>query len=342
MPENSIAVDIMGGDNAPESIIEGVRQALIEYDSHLLLAGPSKLIESELKNNSSYRGSYQIVPSTQTVEMHEDPIHAVRRKKNSSLMLAVDAVKQGDAQVLVSAGNTGAVMVATKLKWGVQTRVERPAIATLIPTLDEDYTILIDVGANVDCTPKHLVQFGLMGAVYSELILGKENPSVALLNLGEEVLKGNELTKEAFDLFEEQPFNFMGNVEGNQINDGVADVIVCDGFVGNVVLKLSEGLADTLFGFIEQSIYQSFQTRLGGWLLKPVFKNLLRIIDPSEVGGAPLLGLNGGCIIAHGSSTPKAIKNAIRRARLFIREDCNSLIGERMQTLNFPEDDNDL
>lgn len=338
MSEVTVAIDVLGGDNAPESVLAGVEAALAEYELNLLLAGPGDLIEDRLGSNPEGPGSYDILPATERIGMDEDPISAVRQKKNSSLAVAADSVKEGAARAMVSAGNTGAVTVATKLKWGVRDLVDRPAIATLFPTADDGYTILIDVGANSDCTPRQLVQFGLMGIVYSEIVLDKENPSVGLLNLGEETVKGNKLTKEAFELFEDQPLNFIGNIEGDQINEGVVDVIVCDGFVGNVVLKLSEGLAETLFDFIKKGVKSSLRTRLGGYLLKPVFKDFAQTIDAAEVGGAPLLGLNGGCIIAHGDSSPKAIKNAIRVARLFIRRNFNAKIGNRMPTLNLSEE----
>lgn len=338
MSEVTVAVDVMGGDNAPGAELAGVKAALEEYELKLLLAGPKDLIERRLGDNSDVPGTYEVLPASERIEMDENPITAVRQKKDSSLLVAADSVQAGRARAMVSAGNTGAVTVATKVKWGVRELVDRPAIATLFPTADDDYTILIDVGANSDCTPRQLVQFGLMGVVYSEIVLDKDEPSVGLLSLGEEAVKGNELTKQAFELFEQQPLNFIGNIEGDQINEGLVDVIVCDGFVGNVVLKLSEGLAETLFEFIKEGVESSLRTKLGGFLLKPVFKDFARTIDAAEVGGAPLLGLNGGCIIAHGDSSPKAIKNAIRVAKLFIQEDFNAKIGQRMPTLNFSEE----
>ncbi len=333
----SVAVDVMGGDNAPAAELGGVEAALREYELHLLLIGREDAIAPRLSSSDSYRGSYEIVHAPERIAMQEDPISAVRQKRDSSLMVAVESVKEGRAEAIVSAGNTGAVTTATKIRWGVRELVERPAIATLFPTREDGYTILIDAGANSDCTPVQLVQFGLMGSVYSEIVLDKQRPSIGLLNLGEEAVKGNKLTKEAFELFDQQPLNFSGNVEGHQIADGVVDVIVCDGFVGNIVLKLSEGLAVYLRDFLKQGIYSSWRTKLGGLLLKPVFEDFEQMIDASEVGGAPLLGLNHGCIIAHGDSSPKAIKNAIRVARLCIRDNFNAIIGERMAELNLTE-----
>ncbi|MGM0381507.1 MAG: phosphate acyltransferase PlsX [bacterium] len=341
MNSPSVAVDVMGGDNAPESILGGIELALSEFGLHLVLSGPEDLISSRLENKKFDRGTYEILPADEVIEMDADPVSAVRRKKNSSLLVAADAVKEGKADALVSAGNTGAVMAGTKLKWGVQEKIDRPAIATMIPTRTGDYTILVDVGANVDCTPRQLVEFGLMGAVYSETVLEKTDPSIGLLNLGHEVLKGNNLTRNSFDLFEEQPLNFVGNVEGDHVTSAGADVIVCDGFVGNVALKISEGVAEFIYGLLKDKIKESWRGMAGGWLMKPVFEELADTIDPSEVGGAPLLGLNHGCIIAHGSSPAKAIKNAIHRAQLFVGGDCNHVIGERIKKLNLTENQNE-
>ncbi len=337
----SVAIDVMGGDDAPDTVLEGVELALAEFDLHLILTGPEELISSRLGENKYDRGTYEILPAAEVIEMDDDPVSAVRRKKDSSLLVAADAVEEGKADALVSAGNTGAVMAGTKLKWGVREKIDRPAIATMIPTRTGDYTILVDVGANVDCTSRQLVEFGLMGAVYSEMVLGKSQPSIGILNLGHEVLKGNELTRSAYDLFEKQPLNFIGNVEGDHVTAGSADVIVCDGFVGNVALKISEGVAGFIYNFLKDKIKSSWRGRLGGLILKPVFDALEETIDPCEVGGAPLLGLNHGCIIAHGSSTAKAIKNAIHRAQLFVGSDCNNLIGERIKNLNVMENNNE-
>jgi glycerol-3-phosphate acyltransferase PlsX len=333
MPDISIAVDVMGGDNAPASVVEGARLALDEFDLELILAGPEDLLHDEFDDFSPDRGQYEIRHADETIEMDDDPIQAVRQKKNSSLHVAADAVSEGDAQALVSAGNTGAVMAGTKLKLGVQEHVDRPAIATQLPTEQGDHSILIDSGANVDCTPQQLLQFAVMGSVFAERVLGKDDPSIGLLNLGTEVMKGNEQVKKAFELFQDQPIRFTGNVEGQDVLSGNTDVIVCDGFVGNIALKLSEGVASTIFNFLKDKIDGSLRGWLGGALLKPMFKELLETIDPAEYGGAPLLGLNGGCIISHGSSSPKAIKNAIHAAQLFVLNDCNEEIGERMTTL---------
>lgn len=334
-----VALDVMGGDNAPDVELQGARKALVEEKLDLLLVGPEDRIRESLDGIPSDSGSVEIQHASEYIRMDENPVQAVRKKKDASLLVAADAVEEGRADVLVSAGNTGAVMAATKIKWGVQKNIDRPAIGTLLPVVKENggHNILIDAGANVDSTPKQLAQFGLMGLVFSETVLSNENPSVGLLNLGGEARKGNKLTREAYDLLEDQPFDFVGNIEGGEIVKGSADVIVCDGFAGNVALKVGEGVTETLFSFLREKINGSLRGKLGGWLLKPVFRSLKELVDPSEYGGAPLLGLREGCIIAHGSSTPKAIKNALGKARLVVENNCNQVIGERIGTLNLPE-----
>ncbi len=335
-----VALDVMGGDNAPEVELQGAHRALVDKGMDLLLVGPEDRIRESMKElPQDYQGSYEILHASERIQMDEDPVDAVRHKKDSSLLVGADAVENGQADVLVSAGNTGAVMAATKIKWGVRKNISRPGIGTHIPDVSpgQGYSILIDVGANVDSTPRQLVQFALMGVVFSETVLGKDNPSIGLLNLGGEARKGDSLTREAFDLLEQQNFNFYGNIEGGDIPRGLTDVIVCDGFVGNVTLKFGEGLMESVFSYLKHNIKESWRGKLGGWLLKPIFRQLKELVDPDEYGGAPLLGLQEGCIIAHGSSSPKAIVNALGQARLFVENNCNERIGARIETLKFPE-----
>lgn len=342
MPDMSdvrVALDVMGGDEAPDPELQGAKQAIRTHGMDLLLVGPRDVIQTSMEGFDPAEGSYEIVHAPERIEMDENPVQAVRHKKDSSLLRAADAVKEGRAQTLVSAGNTGAIMVGTKIKWGVLEKVERPAIASLMPNRDSDYTVMVDVGANVDCSPKQLVQFAAMGVAYAEIILDKTDPSVGLLNLGGEARKGNRLTRDAFELFEEQPLNFIGNVEGRDVTAGTVDIVACDGFVGNVGLKISEGAAFTILHYLKQEIQRSMRAKLGAWILKPVFESLRETIDYSEYGGAPLLGLNHGCIIGHGSSSSRAIMNALRVARLFTQNECNARIGEQMKTLQFPDDE---
>jgi len=333
-----IALDVMGGDDAPGPELEGARRALRRHGMDLLLAGPEETIRSAMQNFDPGEGSYEVLHAPERIGMDENPVRAVRYKKDSSLLRAADAVEEGRADALVSAGNTGAIMVATKIKWGVQKKVDRPAIASLMPNRNDDYSVMVDVGANVDCSPRQLVQFAAMGVVYAETVLDKSDPTVGLLNLGGEARKGNRLTREAFELFERQPLNFIGNVEGRDVTAGTVDIIACDGFVGNVGLKISEGAAFTILHYLKRQIQSSLRAKLGAWILKPVFEGLREVIDYSEYGGAPLLGLKHGCIIGHGSSSARAIMNALRVARLFTRRDCNAQIGDRMQTLTFPDE----
>ena len=246
--------------------------------------------------------------------MGESPMAALRKKKHSSIRIGLDLVKRGEAEAFVSAGNTGAVMTTAVVVLGPLPGVERPAIAVVVPTLTHQ-AILLDVGANVDCKARHLLQFAIMGNVYARDILGQTQPRVGLLSIGEEEIKGNELTREAFkEMADEASLNFIGNVEGRDVFNGAADVIVCDGFTGNVALKISEGLVETMFHLLREEVKKDLRGRVGSLLLIPAFRRFKRRIDSSEFGGAPLLGVNGVCMISHGRSTGKAIRNAIRAA----------------------------
>ncbi|MTI84555.1 MAG: phosphate acyltransferase PlsX [Firmicutes bacterium] len=319
----NIAVDAMGGDFAPREIVLGAVRAHRELGIEVSLIGDENIIVKELKALSAE--DVTVVHAPETIGMHESPAVAVRRKRNSSIVKAVELMKGGKAQAMVSAGSTGAVMAASLLYLGRIKSIGRPAIATLLPNRTR-CTLLLDAGANSDCSPKHLLQFGIMGSLYSKLILGVKNPAVGLLNIGEEETKGNELTLGTYPLLKASNVNFIGNVEGRDVFSGVADVIVCDGFVGNVVLKTGEGLATTLMGAIKEEVAKSMRARLGAILTIPVLKEIKRKMDYSEYGGAPLLGVNGITIIAHGSSNSTAIKHAIRMARDSAEKDIVSAI----------------
>lgn len=321
-----IAVDAMGGDYAPREIVLGAVRANRELGIDVVLVGNERPVKEELRSHHA-EDLIPVVDAPEIIGMNEPPAGAVRRKRNSSIVKAVELVKNGNAAALVSAGSTGAVMAASLLHWGRIKSIGRPAIATLLPNCNGG-TLLLDAGANTDCSPKHLLQFAIMGSLYSELILGVKNPAVGLLNIGEEETKGNELALSAYSLLKESGVNFTGNVEGRDVFNGTVDVVVCDGFVGNIVLKTGEGLAATLFNTIRDEVSKSMLAKLGAVLIIPVLKGLKRKMDYAEYGGAPLLGVNGITIIAHGSSNSTAIKNAIQLARNLAEKDIVTAIRD--------------
>jgi glycerol-3-phosphate acyltransferase PlsX len=304
----------MGGDAGPAVNVEGAVAAVRELGLGVILVGVQEEIRRHLDRHNVSDLPIKVRHASEIVEMDDSPSTALRKKKDSSIRVAVDLVKNGDADAVVSAGNTGAVMAITLVVLGPLAGVERPAIAAVLPTL-AGHAILLDVGANVDCKPRHLVQFAIMGNVYARQVLGKVRPRVGLLSIGEEESKGNELTKEAFRALEEEPgIEFIGNVEGVDLFNGHADVVVCDGFTGNVALKIGESVAETVMALIREEVTADLRSRAGALLLKPAFRRLHRRLDYSEIGGAPLLGVNGITIISHGRSSAKAIRNALRVA----------------------------
>ena len=309
-----IALDAMGGDNAPSAVIEGGILAAKELGTSIILVGDEFLIREELDR---WPGTEQlpltIHHASQRVAMDESPSQVVRRKRDSSIWVATSLVKEGKASAVVSAGNTGASMATALLLLGQIPGVERPAIAAMLPSLFGP-CLLLDVGANVDCKPNHLLQFAVMGHVYAHGFLGRTDPKIGLLSIGEEESKGNELTKETFKLLRESSLNFIGNVEGRDIYAGSADVVVCDGFIGNVTLKVSEGLASTIIKLLKREIAMARWGKLGYFFLRSAFGRFQKRVDYAEYGGAPLLGVNGVSIICHGRSSARAIKNAVRVA----------------------------
>ncbi len=311
-----IALDAMGGDHAPASEVEGAALAVREYGVEVVLVGDDALVREEMRRQG-VQGLHGLTVhhASQRVEMHEQPSQVARRKRDSSIWVGTELVKKGEAAGIVSAGNTGATVVTAFFLLGVLKGVERPAIATLIPTLT-GHTIVLDVGATVDCAAHHLTQFALMGHEYAQHVLNKAHPTIGLLSIGEEDTKGNEVTKETFKRLKESPLNFVGNVEGRDIFTGAADVVVCDGFMGNVALKIIEGVSEALKKMLIKEIAaESVLSRFGYALLKPAFGRFRRRLDYAEIGGAALLGVNGICIISHGRSSGRAIKNAIRVAK---------------------------
>ena len=325
-----IAVDAMGGDHAPADIVDGAVLGAKEFGVHVILVGDQDAVEKELKRHSVSADQVSIRHAPQKVEMHDSPSTVVRRKRQSSVWIATELVKQGEASCIISAGNTGAMMATGLFILGPLKGVERPAIATPLPTL-LGTSILIDAGANVDCKPLHLLQFALMGHEYSKWIFDKPEPKVGLLGIGEEDVKGNEVTKEALKILKASSINFIGNIEGRDVFTGMADVIVCDGFTGNVALKISEGLADAIGKLLRKEIGNSFMNRMGYLVLRKAFRAFRKRLDYAEYGGAPLLGVNGISIICHGHSSPKAIKNAIRVAKRLAENQVNSRIARDIE-----------
>jgi glycerol-3-phosphate acyltransferase PlsX len=309
-----IALDAVGGDHGPVPCIEGALQAARESDVAVILVGDETILKKECARLGCADDRISIQHASQVVAMHESPAAMARKKRDSSIWVATEMVKNGEADAVVSPGNTGASMVASFFVLGLTKGVERPAIATSLPTVTGE-AIILDVGANVDCNAKDLQQFAVMGNEYGKHLFNKPNPRVGLLSIGEEDSKGNEVTKEAFKLLKASPLNFVGNVEGREVYSGLADVVVCDGFIGNVALKISEGVAETISKLLLKEIGGSFWGRLAYPLIAAPLKNLKRRIDYAEFGGAPLLGVNGITMICHGRSSAKAIKNAIRRAK---------------------------
>lgn len=323
----TIALDAMGGDHAPRAEVEGAIMAVRELDVRVLLVGIEATVRQEL-NRHRYRGSsIEVVNATEVITMRDSPSQAFRRKKDSSLHVAARLVHDGKADALVSAGNTGAAMTVARFVLGTLPSVDRPALAAAFPNMKEKVSVILDVGANVDSKPAQIEQFAVMGEIYYRTIFGVRRPRVALLSIGEEEMKGNELTREASSRLKQTSLNFMGNVEGRDVFRGNVDVIVCDGFIGNIALKLSEGLVEHIGGMLKKAIKSSLRSQLGYALSKRAFDDFRKRTDYSEYGGAPLLGVRGITIIGHGRSNPNAIKNAIRVAS----ELCRSRVNEKIE-----------
>jgi glycerol-3-phosphate acyltransferase PlsX len=309
-----VALDAMGGDRGPVVNIEGAVAAARELGLSVLLVGNEEELSRSLRRHSTNGLGITICHAPETVGMNESPSAALRKKKHSSIRVGLELVKRGEADAFISAGNTGAVMATAMVTLGSLPGVERPAIALIVPTL-RGQAILLDAGANADCKPRHLLQFAIMGDIYARQVMGKTSPTVGLLSIGEEESKGNELTREAFkELEEERSLNFIGNVEGRDVFSGAADIIVCDGFTGNIALKISESAAEFFTVLLKEELEKGLVGKLGALLTRGAFRRFKKRVDYTEYGGAPLLGVGGMCIISHGRSTAKAIKNAIRVA----------------------------
>jgi phosphate acyltransferase len=327
-----IALDAMGGDFGPPHIVGGAVLALKEYPriDKLFLVGDTPQIEAELKKHGCNDRRIEIFHASQVVEMSDSAVDAVRRKKDSSVSRAVDLVKKGEAAAIVSAGHTGAAVLATAIKLRTLPGVDRPGIAAIIPS-ETNVFVLIDAGANSDAKPEHLLQYAVMGSVYSRHVLGYKNPEIGLMSIGGEDVKGSDLTKEVFKMLKLSSLNFRGNVEGHDLFDDPVEVVVCDGFVGNVILKTCESVAGAVFNWLKHELTRNKVRMAGAFLARNAFRTIKKKLNYEEYGGMPLLGVNGICIIAHGTSTPLAIKNALRVAAESIEHQVNPHIVEEVR-----------
>ncbi len=331
-----IALDVMGGDRGPLELVAGAVQAVRDFSLEVTLLGDEGQIKQALKHHSISDSRLHTVHTSQTISMIEPPFEAVRKKRDASVVVAFELLKKGEVDAVVSAGNSGATMAAAIRKLGRLKQISRPGIASIFPT-QKNPLVMMDVGANVDCRPQHLFQFGVMASAFSTVLLGIDKPRIGLLSIGEEGGKGNLLVKNSHELFQKSSLNFIGNVEGRDTFLGDVDVIVCDGFVGNVCLKVSEGLAETVLAMLGEEISKSFSAKMGYLLAKQAFANFKKRVDYAEYGGAPLLGLNGTGIVCHGRSNAKAIKNAIKVAIEMVRNKVNDHIIELLPEDNFTD-----
>lgn len=334
-----IAVDAMGGDYAPAEIVKGALLAAKEYPVKILLVGKEEDVRKELAAAASeVPPNIEVVDAREVIEMDDTAIAPLRKKRNSSVRVCANLVAEGRADAFLSAGNTGATWTSARMVMGMIEGVSRPALATIVPNIN-GHTLLLDVGANVDTKPNHLREFAVMGHFYAQMIFGIAEPRVGLMSIGEEEGKGNELTKETFRVLKETGLNFMGNAEGRDVFNGNADVVVCDGFTGNVVLKASEALGEFVTRTLKVELRRTLPRMLGALLAKSAFDDLKKRMDYSEYGGAPLLGVKGGCIVCHGRSSAKAIKNAVRVAREFAMNHIDEKIQASVTDLHKREHD---
>lgn len=326
-----VAVDAMGGDNAPGEIVKGAVEAVqAEKDIKVFLVGRQDAVNAELAKYTYDKEKIEVVHAEEVIEMAESPVNAIRKKKQSSLVIGMNMIKHQEADAIVTAGSTGATLVGGQVLVGRIKGIERPPLAPLVPT-EKGVSLLIDCGANVDARPSHLVQFAQIGSIYMENIVGIKNPRVAILNIGAEEEKGNQLVKETFPLLKECPgINFIGSIEAREIPHGGADVIVCEAFAGNIVLKLYEGVAATLLSKVKEGLMSSLRSKIGALLIKPALKQTLKSFDASQYGGAPLLGLNGLVVKTHGSAKAIDVKNSILQCVTFKQQDINGKIKEHI------------
>jgi phosphate acyltransferase len=336
-----IALDAMGGDHAPDEIVKGAILAAAEYPIHILLVGKQEVLTEKLKAFGGESPRIEIVDAREVVEMEDAALSPIRKKRNSSIRVCANLVKEGRADAMLSAGHTGAAMTSAYMVLGMIEGVDRPALAAIMPNVNR-HTVLLDVGANVDSKPAYLREFAVMGHFYAQMVFGIAEPRVGLLSIGEEEGKGNELTKETFRVLKETGLNFIGNAEGRDVFNGNCDVVVCDGFIGNVVLKASESLGEMVKKNLREELTKNPLRMTGAFLIKGALTGLMQRMDYSEYGGAPLLGVNGGCIVCHGRSNAKAIKNAIRVARDFTENEISTKIRDKISDLHSREHESAL
>lgn len=328
-----IIIDAMGGDKGPGEIVKGAIDAVKEYSINIILTGKEDIINSQLKKYEYPKEKVEILHAEDEISNQDDPAIAVRRKKNSSMVVGAKALADGLGDGFLSAGSTGALLASGLFIVKRIDGIDRAALTVLYPTL-KGFSLLVDAGANVDCKPEYLHQFASMGSIYMEKVMGIQSPTIGLINIGVEKEKGNSLTKETFNLFENSNLNFMGNIEARELPYGVVDIIVADGFVGNVVLKLTEGMAMSIFSILKEEFTKNAKTKLGAMLLKPELKNIKNKMDYREYGGAPLLGTRKPIVKAHGSSDAYAIKNGIKQLMKFIEKDIIKIIEENIHVLD--------
>jgi len=326
----TIAVDAMGGDQAPRAEVEGALQAARDFGVRVLLVGQEDVVKAELSRHPRRGLAVETVHAREVITMHDSPSQAFRKKRDSSVHVAARLVRGGEADGMVSAGNTGAAMATARFTLGTLPAVDRPALAAPFPTTRGTVSVMLDVGANVDSKAAHLEQFAVMGEIYYRVIFGTRRPKVALLSIGEEEMKGNELTREAYNRLKQMPLEFVGNVEGRDVFAGNVDVIVCDGFIGNVALKISEGLVEHIVRTLKDGLNSTLTAQVGAVLARRAFQDFKKKMDYSEYGGAPLLGVKGIAVIGHGRSNANAIKNAVRVASELARARMNEKIEQEL------------
>ena len=338
MPKGPIALDAMGGDFAPLETVKGAVRAASDFGIEVVLVGEGQEIKTQLHQLGEKEGGrISICHAPEVVSMSDAPSVVIRGKRHSSIRIASNLVKRGEAAGVVSAGNTGAAMAAARCEFGLAKGVQRPAIAQVFPNRKHG-TVVLDLGANVDCKIDYLVQFGVMGSIYASVVLDLAAPKVGLLSIGSEDTKGNEFTRQVLTAMREDPtIDFVGNIEGRDVFKGDVDVVVCDGFVGNIVLKITEGVAETVMGMLKDAFSSSMLSKTGAALVRPSLKRLKKQMDYSEYGGAILLGVNGVCVICHGGSNAKAIRNALKRAHEFAESGIVEQITEKMQKRSLSE-----